>query len=143
VPNVKVWGARYGGPLTVPHDVHQYTSTGHVPGIAGNVDRNTGSILRNTPTVKMEEHHMLAKASDDDYISVPCDGKQLMFVGCHFGRTVDMTEVYAIPDTGGNILPMGHLFVDSDRPGPFTVPPGTRAVSVRYIAKHDFTIWCA
>lgn len=50
VPDVKVWGAAYGSNLTVPHDVHQYTSTGSVPGIVGNVDRNTGSILRNTGT---------------------------------------------------------------------------------------------
>lgn len=49
IPNVKVWGARYGGSLTVSHDVHQYTSTGSVSGIAGNVDRNRGTILYNKP----------------------------------------------------------------------------------------------
>lgn len=48
VPAVRVWGASYGAALTVPHDVHQYTSSGRVPGIVGNVDRNTGVILRNS-----------------------------------------------------------------------------------------------
>lgn len=100
--------------------------------------RPPASKLANT-----EDSHMLAKASNDDYISVPCDGKQLMFVASHFGRTVDMLEVYAIPDTGGKIQAMGRLVADADRPGPFTVPPGTRTVSIRYKADHDFTAWCA
>jgi hypothetical protein len=144
VPGLKVWGARCGGNLTVPAEVLQYASDGRVPGIAGNVDRNRGSILRNTaPTTTMEDHHMLAKASNDDYISVPCDGKRLMFVAAHFVRTVDMPEVYAIPDTGGKIVPMGRLFVDSDRSGPVHGAARHPSVSVRYIAKHDFTIWCA
>lgn len=55
VPGLKVWGARYGANLTVPHDVHQYTSTGRVPGITGDVDRNRGAILRNTAPQKGDD----------------------------------------------------------------------------------------
>lgn len=47
VPGLKVWGARYGAELTVPHNVHQYTSSGSVNGIVGAVDRNRGDILFN------------------------------------------------------------------------------------------------
>lgn len=168
VPNVKVWGARYGGDLTVPHDVHQYTSTGRVPGIAGDVDRNRGLVLWNhsggggsapgvpapapakpiTPTpTRNEENVMLAKASNDDYISVPCDGKRSLFIASGFGRTVKVLQVSAVKDTqgGGPAFTSAQQIggIDSDRPGPIAIGADCRVVQLRYSADHDFTVWCA
>lgn len=50
VPQTIIWAARYGAAPTVVHDIWQWSSSGHVPGItAGSVDLNRGPIPANQP----------------------------------------------------------------------------------------------
>jgi GH25 family lysozyme M1 (1,4-beta-N-acetylmuramidase) len=161
VPNVKVWAARYGGTLTVPYDVHQYTSTGRVTGIVGDVDRNRGAAILNTPTptapaIEDEEEFMLVPATHapaapagDDYIDIPCNGKTLFFVATSFGRHVDVKAVLGFRDDGSaSRVGMGDkygpvAYIGPNEAGPIKVEPGTRVVKLRYSADHAFTAWCA
>lgn len=148
VPGLKVWGARYGANLTVPHDVHQYTSTGRVSGITGDVDRNRGSLLLNRPIDTDEDDYMIVKAAPDDYVSIPCNGKTLLFVSTAFGRKVKILNVAAVRDNAGTgegaYTSVGPLEeVNPDQPGPIAIGPGCRVVQLRYSADHDFTVWCA
>jgi GH25 family lysozyme M1 (1,4-beta-N-acetylmuramidase) len=83
VRTLKVWGARYGGSLTVPHEVHQYTSKGRVAGIVGDVDCNRGPILLNrvaaTSTTQEEDdmslYPMKLEASAGTNEVLPWNGK--------------------------------------------------------------------
>jgi GH25 family lysozyme M1 (1,4-beta-N-acetylmuramidase) len=148
VPGLKVWGARYGAGLTVPVDVHQYTSTGRVPGISGDVDRNRGSVLLNRPIDTDEDDYMIVKAAPDDYVSIPCNGKTLLFVATAFGRRVKILNVAAVRDNTGTgegaYTSVGPLEeVNPDQPGPIAIGPGCRVIQLRYSADHDFTVWCA
>lgn len=43
-PGLVKWIARYGNTPSVPYDVHQYSETGRVPGITGNVDLNDSTV---------------------------------------------------------------------------------------------------
>jgi len=63
VPNTYIWLARYGANPTGAFDLHQYTSSGTVPGIIGSVDRNRGI----TPYNRMVEN-MAITAADADLI---------------------------------------------------------------------------
>lgn len=44
IPGLVKWIARYGAKPSVPWDVHQYSETGRVPGITGQVDLNESRI---------------------------------------------------------------------------------------------------
>lgn len=43
-PGLVKWIARYGNTPSVPFDVHQYSESGRVPGITGNVDLNDSKV---------------------------------------------------------------------------------------------------
>jgi GH25 family lysozyme M1 (1,4-beta-N-acetylmuramidase) len=148
VPGLKVWGARYGAELTVPHDVHQYTSTGRVAGIVGDVDRNRGSLLLNRPSDTDEDDYVVVKAAPDDYVSIPCDGKTQLFIATAFGRRMKVLNIAAVMDnagiSGGSYTSVGGVVdVNPDQPGPIAIGPGCRVIQLRYSADHDFTVWCA
>lgn len=155
VTNLKVWAARYGSPLTVPYDVHQYTSTGRVPGIAGDVDRNRGDIPWNrrpdaiASTTEEEIEVEKLQPGENQVTQIPCNGKTAMFFGTGFTGTVD-GQLWFVGDTqggsGGNFkgTSPSPVHIDTDRPGPVTVPPGTRYVSALLTVKNQpCTVWCA
>lgn len=95
-----------------------------------------------------EEYEMLAKAAQDDYITIPVNGKTNLFIAPSMGRNVDIIELFSVGDTrgasGGNITGRNAAGrIDSDRPGPIGIAAGSRFVTLRYTADHDFTVWAA
>lgn len=107
---------------------------------------------------KNEDEPMIVKAAVDDYVSIPCDGKTLLFISAAFGRTVKVLNIAAVRDNQGSaaaytevgMLPRGKdgrlgkvETINPDQPGPITVGGGCRAIQLRYSADHDFTVWCA
>lgn len=160
VSNLLVWGARYGGNLTVPYHVHQYTSTGTVPGIDGNVDRNRATEIPwnvrpiAAPTTEDEDYmivpptHAPGETPGDDYVVIPCNGKTLLFVATAYGRTVKVIAATAVKDNQPNgdpaytsVAPLED--VNPDEPGPIAIGGGARHIVLRYSANHSFTAWCA
>lgn len=99
--------------------------------------------------VPEEEDVMIVKAAADDYVSVPCNGKTLLFVSTAFGRKVTILNIAAVKDNSGTNDPAyttvqkGVRDINPDQPGPIAIGPGCRVVQVRYSADHDFTMWCA
>lgn len=89
---------------------------------------------------------VVAEPTDDDFVSVPCNGKRNLFISTHYGRRVQILGLSGICDSGADPqykpIPAAQ-FIDSDRPGAIAVPDGVRCVSLRYKADHKFTAWCA
>jgi hypothetical protein len=96
-----------------------------------------------------EEEPMIVPASTDNYVSVPCNGKTLLFVSTGFGRTVQILGIAAVKDNNGKGTPEytgvqeGLKDINPDQPGPISIGGGCRVVQLRYSADHDFTVWCA
>jgi hypothetical protein len=90
---------------------------------------------------------VVAPASEDDFISVPCNGARNLFIATHYGRALTIlgcTGVGDTPSTGANYIAIGApAGVAADRPGPIPLPAGVRTVSLRYKADHSFVAWCA
>lgn len=93
---------------------------------------------------------MLCKASPDNHVQIPCDGKTALFIAVGFGETVTILpgsvgvkDNQANGNPGYAPLQAGLKTINFDEPGPIAVAPGARFVSLRYEAKHDFTAWCA
>lgn len=96
---------------------------------------------------KDDDMAVMGKVTDDDYIVVPCNGKTGLFLGVAYGRKVRVLEVWAIRDTpagsgASTEYVTGAMDWAADRPGPKALPAGTRSVTVRYKADHEFTAWC-
>lgn len=93
-----------------------------------------------------EDLAMRVEAGTNVITAIPCDGKQQLFVQAGFGHAVD-GHMWFVADTnsgsGKQYLGDGPLHVDSDRPGPITVPPWTRVVSLQTTCTVPFTAWCA
>jgi len=108
-----------------------------------------GQVFTPAPSTVDEENKMYAHASNDDYISVPCDGKTLLFVSAGFGRSVTLLNIAAVKDSDGSgqgaytTVQKGFKTIGPDQPGPIGIGPACRVVQVRYSADHDFAIWCA
>jgi GH25 family lysozyme M1 (1,4-beta-N-acetylmuramidase) len=153
VPTVKVWAARYGGTVTVPHDVHQYTSTGRVNGISGDVDRNRGDIIRNTlrwpqkpiqPVDNEDGDDMILPAGDNIIRQVPVDGKEMLFIAVSDQAIIH--DVACITDNREDGQP-GYVGMDPIReinphePGPIHINPGCRVAALRYSCPSPMTVW--
>lgn len=100
------------------------------------------------PATAREDLAMLVTPSNDDYVSVPCNGLGSLFVAAAFGRTVNISELWAIGDTPAERglairTALGAWTIDNDRPGPIPLPANTRCVTIRFQADHAFTAWCA
>ncbi|MFG1646951.1 hypothetical protein ACGFMK_42300 [Amycolatopsis sp. NPDC049252] len=146
------WIARFDGDPTIPAGAvaKQYRGdvapgydissvAGHWPGVDADLQ----------PTTPEEGLAMLTPAADDDYVSIPCDGRSSLFVAAHFGRKVTAIEIWAIGDSPADPAKTRVTFVgggfafDPDRPGPIRLPGNTRTVNLRYRADHSFTSWCS
>lgn len=105
--------------------------------------------------IEDEDDYMLVPATHapgaqagDDYVSIPCNGKTLLFISTGFGRTVKVLSAVGVKDNNGkgtgeysSVQPLD--IINPDQPGPLAVAPGTRVVQLRYSADHPFTAWCA
>jgi GH25 family lysozyme M1 (1,4-beta-N-acetylmuramidase) len=152
VPSVKVWVARYGANPTVGYNTWQYSSTGRVNGISGDVDRNRGEIIRNTAAMPQkpiqaqngDEDDMIFPAGENITRFVPMDGRQLLFVASDSKVTVH--DAVAITDNRDDGNPgyvgMDKLgTIDPHRMGPIRVEKGCRAVALRYTSRSPMTVW--
>jgi hypothetical protein len=85
----------------------------------------------------------------DDYVSVPCNGKTLLFISTAFGRQVEVISAVGVKDNQPNGDPAyadvqeGLQWINPDEPGPIIIGAGCRVVQLRYRADHAFTAWCA
>lgn len=163
-PRPALWIARYGAKPAYggPYDVHQYSESGRVPGITGNVDLNESVTNNHFATTQQapqptpasdgldaadyEEGIMLAPAGENQKIHVPAAGRPLrLYIGCGYGRVVNCHEIKFIgssPASGSNVLGTHKNWrIDPDRPGPIGVPEGTKVVEITYSADHFFTTW--
>jgi len=99
-----------------------------------------------TPTDSTEDLSMRVEAGTNVITAIPCDGKQKLFIQAGFGHVVE-GHMWFIADTnsgsGKQYLGDGPVHIDSDRPGPVTVPPWTRVVSLQTTCDIPFTAWCA
>jgi hypothetical protein len=98
------------------------------------------------PAPEDEDEPMIVKPSNDDYVSVPMNGKTSLYISAGFGRTVKILGYAAVKDTPGTgegaYTTMQHIEdIGPDQPGPIWVGPGCRVVQLRYKADHDFTVW--
>ncbi|MEU5261515.1 hypothetical protein [Amycolatopsis sp. NPDC021455] len=144
------WIAKFDGDPTIPAGAVAKQYRGNVaPGydISSVADHWPG-VDSIQPSTSEEGLAMLAPAADDDYVSIPCNGRSKLFVAAHFGRKVTAIEIWAIGDSPADPAESRVTFVgggfafDPDRPGPITIPANTRTVNLRYKADHSFTGWC-
>jgi hypothetical protein len=143
----EVGGAvRWGGDYTGNRDDMHFEIDVSAAKVAEVAARLPGSPLAPEPE---EEEPMIVPASKDDYVSVPCNGKTLLFVSAGFGRTVQILNIAAVKDNNGKNTPeytsvqKGVKDINPDQPGPISIGGGCRVVQLRYSADHDFTVWCA
>jgi hypothetical protein len=104
------------------------------------------------PTTSGKEIEMVQgyKTATQRNMVIPCNGATQLFVevpGRATGETVD-AHAYFVRDTPSGTTDASYagdrtLHFDADRPGPVSVPAGTRAVSLYYVASADFGAWCA
>jgi hypothetical protein len=139
------WIARYDNDPTIPagavakqHTQGATFDTSSVADVWPGVDTGTAR----------EDLAMLVTPSNDDYVSVPCNGLRSLFIAAAYGRTVAILELWAIgdtPATRGQAVrtALGPGTIDPDRPGPIPLPANTRSVTLRFKADHTFTTWCA
>lgn len=136
VPDVVVWAARYGADPTVSHDVHQWSQTGSVPGIAASgVDLNEGTVPLNTVTTpvpdqedeNMSEDRGEAVPTDGTawgVLHVPVNGNRYLRVASSYNNAVLIDGISVIGDTPGTsgrdveAIQAGGS-VAADRPGPW------------------------
>lgn len=138
---------RWGGDYTGTRDDMHFeinVSSAKLADVAGRLRASE------TPAPEPEEEEpMIAPASEDNYVSVPCNGKTLLFVSAGFGRTVQILNIAAVKDNNGKNTPeytsvqKGVKDINPDQPGPISIGGGCRVVQLRYRADHDFTVWCA
>lgn len=166
---VTIWGARYwtNAPdfanLGWDHPqlgVFQYWDGGSVPGFSGAVDLDVSRVDMHSrssataPVIPFADEdlamHVIPDNPNDYYVSVPANGLGKLFIAAAFGRTVNVTEMWAVQDTQpgpnpghGAASSLGAWTIDSDRPGPIALPANTRCVTLRVKADHPFTTWCA
>lgn len=154
---VSYWDG-YGG---LPVALLQFTSSasiaGHQPldasAFRGTRDQLAAllgypALLNQEEDEDMSPQAIIAPAAEDDYISVPCNGKTLMFISTGFGRKVHVLGTAAVKDNNGQNTPaytsiQGLETINPDQPGPIWIGPGCRVVQLRYQADHPFTVWCA
>jgi hypothetical protein len=80
--------------------------------------------------------------------AIPCDGKQHVCFQAGFGAAIN-GHMWFIGDTKPGAGPQylagsGNAFhIDSDKPGPITVPDNCRAVQIEATCSVPFTAWCA
>jgi hypothetical protein len=146
------WIARFDGDPAIPAGAVAKQYRGNVsPGydISSVADHWPGVDAAARPATSEEGSAMLAPAADDDYVSIPCNGRAALFVAAHFGRKVTAIEIWAIGDTPADPTKSRVTFVGGgfecapDRPGPISLPANTRTVNLRYKADHSFTTWCS
>lgn len=101
------------------------------------------------PIQEDEDNLMIVPAAADDYVSIPCNGKTLLFISTAFGRKVTVLNIAAVKDNNGQNTPeytsiqKGLRDINPDQPGPISIGGGCRVIQLRYSADHDFTVWCA
>lgn len=154
---LKVWGARYGANLTMPVDVHQYTSTGRVPGITGDVDRNRGPVLLNRTApinISQEEDDMtpfpypckLAASTETINETLPWNGKAGVLNVISGGADVHLSHKPWNwgPDGGrggGNTTDATPETVEINKPGRYDIPDGTTRIVLGYSSTTDLFVW--
>jgi hypothetical protein len=102
-----------------------------------------------TTTATGENTMLLVPAGNDDHVDVIVRGYSKLYIGCSYGRTVNVTAIDFWGDTGND--PNGNgvggavrnqTFV-SNRPGPVNIPAGASTASIRYTADHSFGVGVA
>jgi hypothetical protein len=99
-----------------------------------------------TPSDDEEDLSMEFPAGTGVRKYIPCNGKTSLFIQQGFGHVVN-GHLWFIKDTQGSSAVYGPgsgnaVHIDTDRPGPITVPPGTRAVAAELTSDAPFTAWC-
>lgn len=165
IPGLVNWTAHYGPNDGAPHpvslytghiDVHQYTSAGRIPGIAGPVDLDdvTGDIAVTTGTTATpkrgdDDIMITAPAGTNEHVNliVPATGN--LYFATSYGDTLtvhqldyygptDPTKLAAGNGVGGG---RGEFVVHPNDPGPAsTIPAGAIMCTVRYDASHSFGV---
>lgn len=137
VPETYMWVARYGANPTVPYDVWQHTSSGHVPGISASaVDLNTGIVPRNhtapaplAPATPLEDPVRL-DVGQNRKIALPVAGRPpYLYLMNGYGAKLyvhQITPIRATDDPEGQYgwkgwqeAPGQPWVWDADRPGPY------------------------
>lgn len=165
-----IWAPRYGarpevgGRYTGRYDVHQFSSTGTLPGSAGAVDWNqqytTAHLLGGAPAPVPasqfgEDAIVQLKAKLDDtgapvktYAEIPVAGGKFLHLAVSFGKSVTVHGVTGVYDTNHSpqtVTVANGFTLAPDRPGPINgqLPDGLSHVVVEYTAPVDFTGWVA
>jgi len=95
-----------------------------------------------------EEYTVQIPAGTNVRQAIPCDGKTKICFQAGFGQPID-GHVWFIGDTKPGAGPqyLGSspqlVHIDSDKPGPVTVPDNCRVVQVELTCAVPFTAWCA
>jgi GH25 family lysozyme M1 (1,4-beta-N-acetylmuramidase) len=161
VPETLVWAARYGAEPAVPYDVWQWSSTGAVAGVSGDVDLNRGVVPRDdlrSPAGAVEDLYVedamarLPKGGKDggiekavnyqlavsmlrehDVIIAPGDAPVVVYASYHWAWNTG---------TGGNPVadPSNPVVVPVQGSYSYVVPKGTGKVDLVYWSDEDFTV---
>jgi GH25 family lysozyme M1 (1,4-beta-N-acetylmuramidase) len=170
VPETLIWAARYGAEPTVPYDVWQWSSSGHVPGIsAGSVDLNRADAIpydRPAPGTASSTSTTSITEEDCTMIRIPKGGSEGgIDKAVNYQLAVSMLrehDVIIAPGdkpvvlyasyhwawdrgTGGNPVPDRNKPVVVPVQGSYSyiVPKGTGKVDLLFWADDDFTVHTA
>lgn len=158
--DIAVWIAHYGVTpgrpryLTPRVAIHQYSSTGQVPGIAGNVDMNQAiwpleRIVGDEEDVNLSVTQLLppGQGMEVPVIVPPFEADQAVLRMCTGWDDATIYALYFVRDRGPGLSPeqeqwggaLPFVLVHDDRPW-FPLPSGTTQISVQYDASHPIQV---